>query len=126
MIIWTSSCDAAPAGADACARRSIIMSFGRHHAMVWRQRHNEWLPFTISQAPPEPLEWPESKMAKPEGRNHELGRINRKDDEDLAGARHAFKITEAVSVKDRGADNGWQKVIRKSNAANSGNPLLKR
>jgi len=40
-----------------------------------------------------------TENGEPERSNHELGRINREDDEDLAGARHASKITEAVSVK---------------------------
>src|SRR5438874_2410470 len=86
----------------------------------------KWLAFTVSHAPPEPLEWSELKMAKPEGSDHELDRINREDDEDLAGARHASKKTEAVSVEDRGADDGLQDVTRKRRAANSGHPLLQR
>src|SRR5437899_12636393 len=103
MSFWTPSCGRSPDG-----------------------NTTKWLAFTVSQAPPEPLEWSELKMAKPEGSNHELGRINREDDEDLAGARHASKITEAVPVKDRGADDGLQDVIRKSRPANRGHPLLQR
>src|SRR2546422_9966423 len=102
MSVWTPSCGSRKPDGDA----------------------TKWLAFTVSQAPPEPLERSESKVAKPERSTHELGRINREDDEDLAGARHASKITEAVAVKDRGADDGLQDVIRKSHAANSGHPLL--
>ena len=72
----------------------------------------------IAKPPPEPLKRTLSETFQPQGRHKHLQDPDSKYDQQVVFTLHASKKTKTAAIKNKGADQGLEDIVRKGGPAN--------